>query len=30
MKHPVKIGAIPPSQASALDELYEAQLLKEV
>src|SRR5918997_1793339 len=30
MEHAVNVGAVPTPQASALDELYEAQLLKEV
>jgi hypothetical protein len=30
MEHSVKIGAVPPPQPSALDELYEAKLLEEV
>jgi hypothetical protein len=30
MEHPVDVRAVPPPQAAALDELYEAQLLEEV
>src|SRR5918994_7497891 len=30
MKHPVDVRAVPPPQASALDELYEAKLLEQV
>jgi hypothetical protein len=30
MKHTVNVGAIPPPQPTALDELYEAKFLQEV
>jgi hypothetical protein len=30
MEHAVDIGAVPPPQPAALDELYEAKLLQEV